>query len=308
LALAAAGAATWFLGPPTPAARAQLYAPFDEEKESAARDLHLRILKDIRDEWGKRATASLRRLRLFREKLGPIGPDDTALLKMIALEELVGAKNDLVRLRAETRRLRVEIGLKLEWSEKGWPPYAAALSSAPAPLTPVNTALVALLHDEFLASGRHVKEDIESLLSLDPLVAKEIEEIQDLEILIEGYRKTAKDDRVFEKLTKRHRERLALLKDYVLAYAQRKGEKYLAQLREKGRSDPKANLATLRKRYAAALALERVLQEEVQNLGEMHWRRKRVPVGLADVLAKIDRLEEIIESAVKKIDAVKIEQ
>jgi hypothetical protein len=279
------------------------------DKEVTEREDQLKTLRDIYAKWEQAAKTNRAKLKLLQKEGTGINEENLALLQKLAIEELNAARKDLVKVRSDLRRLGIEIGLKPEWREVGWPPIAAALSSAPGPLTPVSSALVALLQDEFLASGRHVKEDIESLLSLDPLVAKEIQEIQRLELTIEGYRKTAQDDRVFEKLTKGHREKLALLKNYVLAYAQRKGEKGLQQLREKGRNDPKANLAsTTRERYVVARELERKLLDEIQKLHEAMRDQNRVAVDLSDVKAEITKAEDIMKRVGKKIDALEIEQ
>jgi hypothetical protein len=65
---------------------------------------------------------------------------------------------------------------------------------------------------------------------------------------------------------------------------------------------------SLRQRYAAALALEKVLMEEVQRLDEMTAIKNKVAVDLAEVKDEIAKAEDIINRAARKRDALEIEQ
>ncbi len=275
------------------------------DKEVKERDNQLRVLKEFQAEWEAKAKSKRWKLRELRTASGVIDVANMAVLEKMALEEMESARKELLRVRGEIRPLAVEIGLKPEWREAGWPPLAAALTSSPAPLQPINSALVGLLYDEFLVSGRQAGEDIETLLASDPVVATEIKEIQKLEMLIEGYHKTANPKKL-EQLTKPLREQRDTLKNYVLAYAQRRG---LAQLREQSKKDPKSSqAASVRERYAVARELERRLLEEVQRLDQLTANKNRVAMDLTDIKDEVAKAEDIVIRANKKIDALEMEQ
>jgi hypothetical protein len=350
------------------------------DKELADREIQLKTLKDIRDDWEKRSKLNRKKMRDLQEKIGAVDPPNLALVQKVVLEELDGAQKDLVRVRSQLREFRVEIGLHPEWLEAFWPQYVvtlssvAALSPAPAPTLPVNFALIGLLHNEFLVSGRQVGDDIEELLASDPRIGPAIQRIQILEMNIEGYRKVARGDKLeklirpaleelealrnqvnnfakkkgqraiekaigedikellasdpiigpeiqriqvlemniegyrkiargaqFERLTRPAREELERLKNHVNEYAKKKGKRALEKTKN-------GQGVTLRERYLMAKMLERTLVEEIQKLDEMTTNKNKQFVDLAELKDEIDKAEEILKSAHRKIDAIEIEQ
>ena len=277
------------------------------DKELADREVMLGNLKEILDTWEGRAKVNKNRLRELQQKNGAANPENMALVQKIALEELAGAQKDLVRVRSEIRQLCVEIGLKPEWREAEWPRYVLALNTTPASVSPLHFAVVGLLHDEFLVSGRYTGEEIEQLLALDPIIAPTIKKMDEVKAMIEGIRRVAKDEKTFEKLAKSYKEHLEALKKQVDEYVKRKGQAWLKHLREQAKVAGANNQGTsTRERYAAALALERIFMEEVQKLDEM--TANKVAVDLAEVQNEIAKAADILRRAGKKRDALEIEQ
>jgi capsular exopolysaccharide synthesis family protein len=278
------------------------------DKELIARDALMVNLKNILDDWEGRSKLNKKKLRDLQERAGAANPENMALVQKIALEELAAAQKDLVRVRSEIRQLRVEIGLRPEWREAEWPRYVLALNTTPASVSPLHFAVVGLLHDEFLVSGRYSSEAIEQLLALDPIIAPTIKKMDEVEAMIEGIRRVSRGDQ-FERLAKSHKEHLEALKKQVDEYVKRKGEAWLKHLREQAKVAGANNQgASTRERYAAALALEKILDEEAKKLDEMTANRNRQAVDLAEIKDEIDKAADIISRASKKRDALEIEQ
>jgi hypothetical protein len=277
------------------------------DKELAEREDQLKILRDIYDQWERGSKTNRAKLRLLQEKGKGISEENLTLLQKLAIEEMNAARKDLVKVRSDIRRLGIEIGLKPEWREVGWLQIAAALNSTPAPLTPVNSALVALLHDEFLASGRHRTFVTQARLDNDPIAAELLKKIGKLKADIITVKANSPLEEAYRKDSASLRSALELAQQELALHRQ----ELRSQLEEDARAsnEGQANQATsLRERYAVARELERKLLEEIQKLHEVTKDQNRVAVDLTDVKAEITKAEDIMSRVGKKISALEIEQ
>jgi hypothetical protein len=278
------------------------------DKERAEREVMLANLKAILDEWEGRSKLNRKKLRDLQEKVGTANPENIAMVQKIALEELAGAQKDLVNVRAEIRRLRVEIGLHPEWLEAFWPRYVAVLGSVPVSLFPLNSALVGLLHDEYLiAMLRRLVFVSPAKLDNDPIASELLKKIGKLKAEVTTVRVNSPSEAAFQKDSASLRSALDLAQKELALRRQ----DLRSQLEEEARDrkEEQANRpSSPRERYAADLVLEKVLMEEIQRLDEMTANKNKVAVDLAEVKDEIDKAADIISRASKKRDALEIEQ
>jgi hypothetical protein len=280
------------------------------DKELAEREVMLANLKAILEDWVGRAKINKKKLRDLQERAGAANPENMALVQKIALEELDAARTELVKVRSEIRRLRVEIGLKPEWREAFWPQYVAVLGSAPAHLFPLNFALVGLLNDEFLVAQSQLRFFVpQAQLDNDPIAAELLKKIGRLKADVITVKANSSSDAAFQKDSASLRSALDL--------AQEELEKRRQELRSQREKDARANAQNeerangtrpLRERYAAALALEKALLEEVKKLDEMTANRNRVAVDLTELKDEIAMSEEVVKDAKRKFVALELEQ
>jgi hypothetical protein len=285
------------------------------DKELADREIQLKTLKDIRDDWEKRFKLNRRKMRDLQEKIGAVDPANLALVQKVALEELDGAKKDLVKVRSEIRQFRVEIGFHPEWLEAFWPQYVvtlssvAALSPAPAPTLPLNFALIGLLRNEYLAMMPRPRIFVsQARLDSDPIAAELLKKIGKLKADIV----TVKANSISEEAFRKDSASLRSAQDLALKELATRRQELRSQLEQdafaRAYQEELAKGATLRERYLMAKMLEKTLVEETQKLDEMTTNKNKQFVDLAELKDDIDKAEVILNKAGKKIDAIEIEQ
>jgi hypothetical protein len=285
------------------------------DKDLAERDALLANLKDILDTWEGRYKVNKRKLRELQERAGAANPENMALVQKIALEELAGAQKDLVRVRSEIRQLRVEIGLRPEWHEAEWPRFVLALNTIPASISPLHFAVVGLLRDEllqdeFLIARPHLRPLVsQAQLDNDPIAVELLKKIGKLKVDIITVKANSSSEAAFQKDSASLRLALDLAQTELEKRRQELRSQLEVDARARARNEERANeTRSPRQRYAAALALEKILTEEVQRLDEMTANKNKAAVDLAEVQDEIDKAADIIRSASKKRDALEIEQ
>jgi hypothetical protein len=286
------------------------YLDKTSDKEVRDREDQLNTLRDIYARWEKTYNTQRAKLRMLQDKGKGINEENLALLQKLYLQELNAAVKDLQKVRSDIRRLGIEIGLKPEWHEVGWLQIAASLNSTPAPLTPVNSALVALLHDEFLfAPSRYRPFVSQAQLDNDPIAAALLITIGKLKADIITARASSPSEEAFRKDSASLRSALELAQKELEQRHRELRSKLEADARARARNEGQANQsASLRDRYAVARELERQLREEIQKLHEATRDQNRVAVDLTDVKAEIAKAEDIMGRVGKKIDALEIER
>jgi hypothetical protein len=280
------------------------------DKELADREATLGMLKAIQTEWEKRTKDNRRRLKQLQLESGAIDMNNLALAQKIAFEDLASTQKDLVKVRSEIRRLRVEIGLKPEWREAFWPQFVAVLNASPASISPLHPAVVGLLYDEFLIAGTHRRPLVsQAQLDNDPIAVELLKKIGKLKADVITVKASIPSEAAFQKDSASLRSAL----DFAQKELEKRHQEVRSQLEEdarvRARNEEQANRTrSPRERYAAALALERILAEAVQQLDEQTGRKNRMAVDLADIKDEIAKAEDIMNRASKKIDAIEIEQ
>jgi capsular exopolysaccharide synthesis family protein len=277
---------------------------------------HLDKLKNVKKRLGKDLVDLEIRMKPIEDAIGVGDREALATQQKMEVNNLNAAQQEYVRVRAERRKLQVELGLP----EKGgpdWESFAAAMSALPGPIPPMNFAIVNLLHGQPTAlpfsppNIAHAAIDPKALelqIDKDKTSAALRFYIRDLEVKIEKIREETVSEQAFLKLSARHRKALAEAKKGLEGHREKLRPELAAEMRKQVEAAEQAHWSQSFSKYATLRRLENILANEVVRLDAFLRQFNRTAVKAGRFEEEHKQLRKFLEQAEGQIRKMELEE
>jgi hypothetical protein len=242
-------------------------------KESTQRSSRYDHLKSLLGLYEDKTKTKKRTLREMAEALGAKDEKNLALRQQIALKEQAHSQAELTRVRAEVRKLRVDLGIRMSKMRVGWEDHAAVLSTFPSPGLPINVALVGVLYNDptLLPSSEKTSildpkdPRVDEYLMKDASANKQFKRLQKLEEDIAETKRLYKPEE-YRKRTRLRRAELRGLQKTIGEMRQKAVKVVAEKLQTEARHKALTQLNKMQAELTTLTNLEQVVNADVTRL------------------------------------------
>jgi hypothetical protein len=279
----------------------------------------LKRLKDRKAAFEQRVERQRKQLRTSDMEVSSSNGENQTIQEQIMLEDLRNTLKQLAQIRLDLRKLQVSLGLIGRRGGSAWQGYAAALSFSSTAGSPVNLAVVGVLHEmpfvlystPYGAIPNPFLPDpatVATYLDRDPTVLDYLRQANELKGQMERLRQTSASQATFQERRTKIRADLAKIEEAIKKRREELRPLVTEEARKQAEQQAQTTRLNLIQQYVQLQEMERALGADANRLAEQTKQPPKATADVARLREDIAKADAALARADYQIEALEAEQ